>query len=634
MVWFPGASLNYAENLLFRRDDGVACTTICECQPTVSTDYSYKQLRSMVQAVASAMKANGLVAGDRVAAVITNSIEAVVLFLAAASIGAIYTSTAPDMGVKGILDRYEQVEPKLIFLETEVFYAGKVIALNEKCTEVISSLARRGLKSAISLPSRMTGGDIALGNLPVNVKVTSYSAFSTAGESRELTFEQLPFHHPLIILYSSGTTGKPKCIVHSAGGILLQIKKELAYAYSVGPSGTFFQYTTTGWMMWTLLMGTLSLGARVLLYDGSPFHPDIRTFVKMISDQGATVAGLSPRFLSEMRGQGVRPRDIATFEALHTLAVGGSILTPQIHKWAQAEFGPSTRVFIGMGGTDICAAFLFSVPSLPTHAGELSCKSLGIKVEVFDEAGHNIEGTGRPGEMVVTKGHPTVPLYLWGDENFGRRISIRILVCPVVFLVLLEEVLIYPKECGGKATLWLSTPKPEAHKSLDAGERSVAISNNMHGLMTHGFTFSDGVLNPKGIRFGSGEIYSILEQLPGVAERIEDSICVGQRRPQDTDERVVLFVKMRSGFSLNRTLTVQIKSAIREKLSARHVPNYIVEVESIPYTTNGKKIELAVKKIISGAQVQPTAAVANPESLQGYYKYYREEVMIASQAKL
>ncbi|KAF9264214.1 acetoacetate-CoA ligase [Marasmius fiardii PR-910] len=594
--WFPDARLNYAENLLFRRDDGVACTTVGE--RGIVIDYSYRELRSMVQTAAAAMRSNGVVAGDRVAAVITNSIEAVVLFLAAASIGAIYTSTAPDIGAKGILNRYEQIEPKLLFMETEVFYAGKIIDLSDKCSEVISSLNRRGLKSAILLPSRISGQNLSRQAFAKCKDILSYADFLAGGDNRALTFEQLPFNHPLIILYSSGTTGTPKCIVHSAGGILLQIKKELAYVYGLDSLGTFFQYTTTGWMMWTLLMGTLSWGARMIVYDGSPFHPDIRTFVKLISDQGATVAGLSPRFLSEMRGHGIQPREVASFEALQSIAVGGSILTPNVHAWAQKAFGPLTRVFIAMGGTDICSAFVVSIPSLQIHVGEISCKTLGIKVEVFDENGNNIEGTGTAGEMVVTKGHPTVPLFFWGDES-GEKFR-------------------------------------KAYFDMFAGVWRqgdfMAVNPKTGGIQILGR--SDGVLNPKGIRFGAGEIYSVVEQLEGVSERVEDCICVGQRRAQDPEERVFLFMKMRPGYFLNKALQVQIKAAVRKQLSARHVPDFVIEVQNIPYTTNGKKIEIAVKQIISGAKLKPSAAVANPEALEEYYKYCQDAEVEASQAKL
>ncbi|KAG7094617.1 putative NRPS-like protein biosynthetic cluster [Marasmius oreades] len=551
----------------------------------------------MVQAVSAAMRSSGVVAGDRIAAVITNSIEAVVLFLATASIGAIYTSTAPDMGAKGILNRYEQIKPKLLFMETEVFYAGKVIDLSGKCLEVLSSLNQRGLQSTILLPSRITGRVFTLQAL-ARYDILSYADFLARGDNSALTFEQLPFNHPLIILYSSGTTGTPKCIVHRAGGILLQIKKELAYCYGLDALGTFFQYTTTGWMMWTLLMGSLSLGARMILYDGSPFHPDIQTFVKMINDQGATVTGLSPRFLSEMRSQGIQPHEVASFEALQSIAVGGSILTPNVHAWAQKAFGPSTRVFIAMGGTDICAAFVVSIPSLQIHVGEISCKSLGIKVEVFDSHGRNIEGTGRAGEMVVTKGHPTVPLFFWGDKSGEKFRKAYFDMFPGIWRQ--GDFMVVNPKTGGIQILGRS----------------------------------DGVLNPKGIRFGAGEIYSVVEQLEGVSEQVDDCICVGQRRAQDPEERVFLFVKMRHGYSFTKILAMQIKAAIRNQLTARHVPDFMIEVKNIPYTTNGKKIEIAVKQIISGAVLKPSASVANPEALEEYYKYCRDAEVEASRAKL
>uniref|UniRef100_A0A0W0G8L3 Acetoacetyl-synthetase n=1 Tax=Moniliophthora roreri TaxID=221103 RepID=A0A0W0G8L3_MONRR len=490
LEWFPGAHLNYAENLLQRYDDRIACSALSEIGRVI--DYSYLQLRQLVQSMTAAMKAHGLLSGDRVA-ILTNSIEAIVIFLATASIGAIYTSTAPDMG----------------------------------------------------------------------------------------------------------TTGTPKCIVHSAGGILLQVKKELAYGYGMSPEGTYFQYTTTGWMMWVLMMGTLSWGARVILYDGSPFHPDIQTFLKMISDQGTTVAGLSPKFLSEMRAKGIKPHDIASFETLQSLAVGGSILTANLHAWTQQVFGKSTRVFIGMGGTDICSAFVLSSPSLPIYAGEISCKSLGIKVEVYDNEGRNIEHTGQAGEMVVTKGHPTVPLFFWGDES------------------------------GGKFHDTYFSTFPDVWRQGDF----VVVNPETGGIQVLGR--SDGVLNPKGIRFGSGEIYSILERIPRTSECIEDTICVGQRRLQDSDERVVLFVKMRSGYILTKAMRNRIRTAIRQHLSARHVPKFIVEVESIPYTTNGKKMEVAVKQIVSGTRLKPSGAVANPESLEQYYKYQQDsELSRASDTKL
>ncbi|KIK67456.1 hypothetical protein GYMLUDRAFT_238739 [Collybiopsis luxurians FD-317 M1] len=591
LSWFPGARLNYAENLLQYDGDRIACSAITENH--VVKDFSYRQLRSMVAEMAAAMRVHGLAVGDRVAAVVSNSISAIVLALATASIGAIYTSTAPDMGAKGILDRYRQIQPKLLFIETELFYAGKTVDVTAKAKEVIASLNEVGLKLGILLPSRVSGR--ACTPLSVSNRLKN---FLSSGDSRPLSFEQLPFQHPLVILYSSGTTGMPKCIVHSAGGILLQVKKELSFFYHIGPQDTFFQFTTTGWMMWMLLIGGLSLGSRIVLYDGSPFHPSIPKFFRMIDDLNVSVLGLSPRFLAEVHGQGIEPSRIASFESLHSVALGGAIVSPPIHQWSQKAFGKSTRVCVAMGGTDICSAFLVSVPSVPMYAGEISAYALGIKVEVFDESGNSITGTGKTGEMVCTRPHPTVPLFFWGDES------------------------------GDKFHKAYFDRFPGVWRQGDL----MMVNPNTRGIMVLGR--SDGVLNPKGVRFGTGEIYSILEDTPKINAVVEESICVGQRRPQDSDERVLLFVKMRPGKVFSQRLVKDIKAIIRNGLSARHVPEYIFQVDSIPVTVNAKKIEIAVKQIVSGSQTKPSGTVANPDSLLQFYKYQRIEDFQRSKSKL
>ncbi|KAF8199878.1 acetoacetyl-CoA synthetase, partial [Mycena galopus ATCC 62051] len=573
-IWFPDARLNYAENLLVRKDDGIACTTGGESG--VVHHYSHRQLNEMVRQMARALRLHGLQKGDRVAAVINNTITAVVICLATASIGGIYSSTATDMGTQGILDRYRQIQPKFIFADTEVQYAGKLINLVPKISEVVQDLQKYGLQHGITLPSLVGGKEIPIPNSSL------FSKFLSVDDGKELIFEQLPFNHPLFILYSSGTTGPPKCIVHCAGGVLLQGKKDLKVHFGLDPDDTFFQYTTTGWMMWTCLVAALGNEARTIIYDGSPFYPDVRTYLKFINDQRVSALGTSPRFLAEIQGQGINPLDLAPFESFKTLMVTGTVLTSPLFKWAQKAFGDRVHVISSSGGTDICAGFVIGIPSLPVYPGEIQHKSLGMKVEVFDAEGNNIEHTGVPGELVCTRPHPSLPVRFWGDDS------------------------------GAKFRDAYYSTYPGIWRQGDF----IVVNPKTKGIMILGR--SDGVLNPSGVRFGSGEIYNVLEQF---TKAIDDSLCVGQRRPQDKDERVLLFLKMRQGYKLDDRLIADIKDAIRKALSARHVPSFIFEIEDIPYTVNGKRIEIAVKQIVSGSNLKPSGTVANPESLQLYYKY-------------
>ncbi|KIM45283.1 hypothetical protein M413DRAFT_441964 [Hebeloma cylindrosporum] len=589
--WFPGARLNYAENLLYRKDDGIALTEAGESG--IVTHITFRELNERVRLMAAALRVNGLKVGDRVAAIVTNAANAVVLALATASIGGIFSSTATDMGTQGILDRYRQIQPKFVFAETEVLYAGKAVDLLPKVAEVVHDLSTQGLQRAILLPSRISGRELLISDMP---KSSTLTEFLKTGDNRPLEFEQLPVGQPLYILYSSGTSGKPKCIVHSAGGVLINTKKDVRMGYNASSDDTYFQYTTTGWMMWTFMLAGLACGTRLVLYDGSPFHPDVQTYLKFVSDQGVTAWGTSPRFLAEVQGRGVNPRDIASFESLRALKVTGAIFTPPMFEWTQEAFGKQVQLISTSGGTDICSAFVTGTPSLPVYSGEIQVKDLGMKVEVFDPFGKNIEHTGQPGELVCTRPHPSLPIAFWGDES-GQKLRDA-----------------YFSRYPG---IW--------HQ----GDFMI-VNPATKGIQILGR--SDGVLNPSGVRFGSGEIYTVMEQFSDI---IDDSLCIGQRRQQDKDERVLLFLKMRPGHKFTPELVMNIKTAIRKGLSARHVPAYIFETSDIPYTVNGKKIEIAVKQIVSGSNLQPSGTVANPESLQLYYKYRNiEKVVGTAEAKL
>ncbi|KAJ4483937.1 acetoacetyl-CoA synthetase [Lentinula aciculospora] len=585
-IWFPGARLNYAENLLWRNDDSIACTAGGETGKVI--ECSFRELRLRVQKMASAMRANGSQIGDRVAAVVTNSIEAVVLALATASIGGIYSSTATDMGTQGILDRYRQIRPKFVFLETEVMYAGKTVDLREKISAVVKGLHEHGLKYTVLLPSAISGKEIKTDGLPDTVNL---SKFLATGTGSDLVFEQLPFNHPLYILYSSGTSGPPKCIVHSAGGVLMQTLKDQRMMFDMKDSDTLFQFTTTGWMMWNFMVSSLASGCRMVLYDGSPFHPTLEAYLKFISDAGVTLWGTSPRFLAEVKGRKLSPLKIGSFEGLRTLAVTGAVVTPPMFKWTQEAFGGKFQFVSTSGGTDVCCAFVGGVPSLPVYVGEIQHKALGMAVEVFDEDGKNIEHTGQAGELVCTRPHPSLPVMFWGDTPDGKKFR--------------DTYFNFYPGVWRQGDFMVVNPKTK-------------------GIMILGR--SDGVLNPNGVRFGSGEIYTVLEKFNTV---IEDCICVGQRRPNiDEHERVLLFLKMRAENKYTASLEKEIRSSIRTALSARHVPAYIFEVEDIPVTINGKKIEIAVKQIVSGSTLKPSGTVANPDSLKLYYKYKNIEEIV------
>ncbi|KAI0062826.1 acetoacetate-CoA ligase [Artomyces pyxidatus] len=593
--WFPGARLNYAENLLWRNDDALAITESNEYGRTSSV--TFNELRERVRAVAAALKANGVRVGDRVAAIIANNITAIVIALATASVGAIFSSTATDMGIQGVLDRYRQIQPRFIFSETEVVYAGKEINLVPKITEIVKDLTSKGLEHVILLPSLKDKKEVPSSVLNAVPRSSTLSQFLMTGDGRPLSFEQLPFDHPLYILYSSGTTGAPKCIVHSAGGVLMQTKKDVGVHFDLKPDDVYFQYTTTAWMMWPFMLVGLSCGARLVVYDGSPFYPDVKSFLQFVHDQGVTTFGTSPRFLSEVKGKGIKPLlDIGPFSKLRTIASTGAVLTPPMFEWVHEAFGERIFIASSSGGTDICAAFVSAVPALPVYSGEIQGKSLGMKVEIFDPSGANIEHTGTPGELVCTRPHPSLPVKFWGDDPRGTK-----------FLKAYYETY------------------PSAWRQGDF----IALNPKTKGLVIYGR--SDGVLNPSGVRFGSSEIYTVLERFSAL---IDDSICVGQRRPVDADERVLLFIVMRPGHVLDRGLELQIREAIRGALSARHVPAYIFQVETIPYTVNGKKIEIAVKQIVSGSKVKPSGTVANPESLDLYYKYQEIEKWAQPKAKL
>ncbi|OCB88499.1 acetoacetyl-CoA synthetase [Sanghuangporus baumii] len=597
--WFPSARLNYAENLLSRSDDGIAITFARENALAHGNGFenrrirhvSWRELRIDVAKWAAALRAEGIRFGDRVAIILTNCPTAIALALAVSAVGGILSPTAPDMGIQGILERYKQIRPRLLVAETSSLYAGKFTDLKPKLNEVAVVLKEFGLQKVVLVPGAGSATGERMTNIPLSA---TFDEFLQGGSryNGPLTFEQLPFNHPLYILFSSGTSGPPKCIVHSAGGVLLQNKKDCGIGFGMGVDDTYFQFTTTGWMMWPFMLAALSCGTRLIAYDGSPFHPDVKDFLKFISEQRVTVWGTSPRFLTEIHARGIHPLDLASFESLRILFSTGSVLTAPMFEWTQHAFGEGIHIASSSGGTDICSCFVGAVESRPVHSGEIQGKSLGMAVEVFDPEGRNIEHTGVPGELVCTRPHPSLPVGFWGDED------------------------------GEKLRKAYFDFYPDVWRQGDF----IVLNPRTKGLMILGR--SDGVLNPSGVRFGSAEIYAVLDSPPppyDFTQSIADALCVGQRRARDNDERVLLFLLMRPGHRLTSELKKDVREAIRKALSPRHVPAYIFQVDDIPYTVNSKKIEIAVKQIVSGSNLKPSGTVANPESLRQYYKFYDVE---------
>ncbi|KAF9237547.1 acetoacetate-CoA ligase [Melanogaster broomeanus] len=607
-AWFPGTRLNYAENLLWRDDAGIAITAAYEhdLHPTGAgrtqfsgvKQYTFRQLKEMVRVMAAGMKRAGVRVGDRVAAIITNSVMGVVIALASASIGAVFSCTATDMGASAILDRYRQIRPKILFASSETVYAGKTINITHKIAEVEKDLRMGGygLESAVVLRSEKTGGVV---EVPGCQTIDAFLAPSSAAEDYPLTFEQLPFDHPLYILYSSGTSGPPKCIVHTGGGALMNSKKDCHIGFGTLPTDVYFQYTTTGWMMWPFMLSGLACGARIVLYEGSPFYPDVREYLKFIDWSGVTVLGTSPRFLSELQARNIDPLSVSSpstpFAGLREMTVTGSVLTAQLMTWAHKAFGGKLHIGSSSGGTDVFCAFVTSILSLPLYAGELQGPGLGMAVSVYTPSGQPIPASScTPGELVITRPHPSIPLYFLNDT---------------------------PTHTKFLSAYFRSFP-PSLDGMLVWRQGDFVVRNPATG----GFVFlgrSDGVLNPSGVRFGSAEIYKLVNGETEGLQEVEDALCVGQRREGENDERVLLFLKMREGSNgkLGKEVRERVRSVIKEGLSRRHVPAGIFEVEDIPYTVNGKKIEIAVKQIISGADVVPSGSVMNPESFKLYYKY-------------
>lgn len=560
--WFDGARLNFAENLLKRKDNHKAI--IFRGEDSVKKTLTYNELYEEVRRVAAGLKKLGIVKGDRVAAFMPNMPETIIAMLATTSIGAIWSSTSPDFGIKGVLDRFSQIEPKVIFAADGYYYKSKAFDSLEKLRGILTSLPT--VEKVII--TDYTGN----ANISEMNDTIMWSDFAIP-TSEPLAFEQVPFDHPLYIMYSSGTTGLPKSIVHSSGGTLIQHLKELILHSGITEDQTVFYYTTCGWMMWNWIVSSLAIGSTLVLYDGNPFYPKPEALLQMADELNIDFFGTSAKYIASLEAEGIVPSEISDFPHLKVIASTGSPLTNESFKYVYSKWKKDVQLSSIAGGTDIISCFILGNPTLPVYLGEIQCKGLGMDVDCYDPSGNSV--VEEQGELVCKKAFPSMPIYFWNDENNLKYLSA------------------YFEEFPG---IW------------HHGDFMEITSHG--GIIMLGR--SDATLNPQGVRIGTAEIYRVVENIT----EVEDSVVVGHKK--DGDEEVVLFVKLKNDVSIDADLVNKIKSLIRNNCSPRHVPSIIKDVPDIPYTINGKKVEIAVKKIIHGQTVSNKDALANPGCLSAF----------------
>ena len=562
--WFPDARLNFAENLLRRRDDGDALVFWGEDK--VKRRMSFRELYDAVSVLAQALQAAGVKAGDRVGGYVPNMPEAVIGVLATSALGAIWSSCSPDFGVQGVLDRFGQIEPKVVLAAEGYYYNGKAIDCLGKLRDVLQKLP--SVARAVIIP--YTRERPSLADVP---KAEMWSDFTAPFKPRDIPFVRMPFNHPLYIMYSSGTTGVPKCIVHGAGGTLIQHAKEHLLHCDIKPGDRVFYFSTCGWMMWNWLVSALAQQATLLLFDGSPFAPDGNVIFDYADAEGMTLFGTSAKYIDAVNKAGLEPIKTHRLKTVRAMASTGSPLAPESFDFVYEKIKKDIHLASISGGTDIISCFVLGNPTGPVWKGEIQARGLGMAVEVFDDDGHPVQGA--KGELVCTKPFPCMPVGFWAD----------------------------PGDKKYRAAYFEKFPNVWYHGDL------VELTKN-DGIVIYGR--SDATLNPGGVRIGTAEIYRQVEQLDEVVE----SIVIGQ--DWQNDVRVVLFVILRPELTLDEALATKIKTRIRTNCTPRHVPAKIVQVKDIPRTKSGKITELAVRDIVHGRPIKNKEALANPEALDLY----------------
>jgi acetoacetyl-CoA synthetase len=575
--WFEGAEINYAEHIFRDREaDAVAIISASETRPMEET--TWQELRDQVAAAAAGMKSLGISRGDRVAAYVPNTPETIVAFLAAASIGAIWSSCSPDFGASAVSDRFTQIEPRLLIAADGYTYGGKPFDRRDVVAELAAKMD--SVETVVVLPFLSPDPDLAPVEGASDATVMTWAGLLARGEGAELEFTRVPFSHPLWILYSSGTTGLPKAIVQGQGGILLEHLKKMNLHLDAGPGDRIFWFTTTGWMMWNFLASCLLTGASIVLYDGNPGHPDMETLWKLAADAEVTCFGTSASYISACMKAGVEPARGRDLSKLRSVGSTGSPLAPEGFDWIYEHIGRDTWLFSTSGGTDLCTAFVGGVPTLPVYRGELQARALGASVESWDEQGRPL--TGEVGELVITRPMPSMPLFLWGDEDGSRYHDSYFDVYPGVW----------------RHGDW-----------IEITDRGTAV---IYGR-------SDSTINRGGIRMGTSEIYrAVLAD-----DDIVDALVVDIPKP-GTEGWMPLFVVLAEGAKLTDDLRRRVAAEIRSYCSPRHVPDELVEVGKIPRTLSGKVLEVPVKRILTGTPPERAASrdsLADPDSLDFFVEY-------------
>jgi len=558
--WFDGLLFNFAENLLRIKSDKAAI--IFQSENADSKIISYNELYDEVEKVASTLRKMGIKNGDRIVGIMPNLAETVIAMLATTSIGAIWSSCSPDFGTQGILDRFTQINPKIIFASDGYFYKGKSFDSLNKLKDLLNHLP--SVRKVIITPFVRENPDIS----SINNSLV-WNDFIDP-KPNPIIFEQVPFDHPLYIMYSSGTTGKPKSIVHGAGGTLIQHLKELRLHTDININDTVFYFTTCGWMMWNWLVSNLAIGSTILLYDGSPFHPDRNSMWDMIDNYKVSHFGTSPKFLETCRDTKLSPIKTHSLKSLKSILSTGSPLVEECFEYVYKHIKKNIQLSSISGGTDIISCFALGNPILPVINGEIQCLGLGMDVAAFNKNGEDL--VNKKGELVCKKAFPSMPVYFWNDKN-GKKF--------------------FDAYFNKFKNVWHHGDFIEI--------------NNYGGVKIFGR--SDATLNPGGIRIGTAEIYRVVDRF----DAVNDSLVIGQSI--NDDERVILFIIISNGYKFSNKLVHDIKKTIFKECSPRHVPEIILEAKDIPYTINGKKVEIAVKKVINGENVENKDALKNPETL-------------------